>query len=213
MNNTPSEWKDGFLFVANQLSLDFLNTKLVADGEDRELLPDIEAVVRWLAAASLIEPRSIHGTIAQWSRRPGVVGVLDRLKEFREQLRSVIFEWEAGKLPSKSFRANLNHLLSQHPAISELYPEGSQMRILRRFPLQVPEDSFGPLADAAASLFSEADPSRVRKCESCIVHFFDTSKKGSRRWCSMQICGNKHKVAAYAGRQRARQARQRRPAV
>jgi len=35
------------------------------------------------------------------------------------------------------------------------------------------------------------------ECEGCIVHFFDTSKKGSRRSCSMNICGNKLKVAAY----------------
>jgi predicted RNA-binding Zn ribbon-like protein len=39
-------------------------------------------------------------------------------------------------------------------------------------------------------------------CESCVVHFFDTSKKGSRRWCSMNICGNKLKVAAYQRRKR-----------
>ncbi|MGH6682050.1 MAG: CGNR zinc finger domain-containing protein [Bradyrhizobium sp.] len=34
------------------------------------------------------------------------------------------------------------------------------------------------------------------------MHFFDTSKKGSRRWCSMNICGNKLKVAAYQRRKR-----------
>jgi predicted RNA-binding Zn ribbon-like protein len=31
----------------------------------------------------------------------------------------------------------------------------------------------------------------------------DTSKKGSRRWRSMNICGNKIKVAAYQRRKRA----------
>jgi predicted RNA-binding Zn ribbon-like protein len=46
---------------------------------------------------------------------------------------------------------------------------------------------------------------RVRKCEheSCVLHFYDTSKKGSRRWCSMNLCGNKVKVAAYKERNRA----------
>jgi predicted RNA-binding Zn ribbon-like protein len=43
---------------------------------------------------------------------------------------------------------------------------------------------------------------RVRKCEGCPVHFLDVSKKGSRRWCSMGLCGNKVKVAAYQQRQR-----------
>ncbi|MBV9226183.1 MAG: CGNR zinc finger domain-containing protein [Acidobacteriaceae bacterium] len=51
-------------------------------------------------------------------------------------------------------------------------------------------------------MFSDTDPARVRQCESCVIHFYDTSKKRTRRWCNMQICGNKQKVAAYAQRQR-----------
>ena len=61
---------------------------------------------------------------------------------------------------------------------------------------------WAPIIDGAADLLSETEPSRIRKCESCVVHFFDTSKKGSRRWCSMNICGNKLKVAAYQRRKR-----------
>jgi predicted RNA-binding Zn ribbon-like protein len=60
-----------------------------------------------------------------------------------------------------------------------------------------------PIIDATADLLSEIETSRLRQCESCVVHFFDTSKKGSRRWCSMNICGNKLKVAAYQRRKRA----------
>ena len=58
------------------------------------------------------------------------------------------------------------------------------------------------IIDATADLLAETEVSRIRKCESCIVHFFDTSKKASRRWCSMNICGNKLKVAAYQRRKR-----------
>jgi len=53
-----------------------------------------------------------------------------------------------------------------------------------------------------ATLFAEADRNRVRKCGQCVLHFHDTSKKGIRRWCSMRLCGNRLKVAAYAARQR-----------
>jgi len=54
----------------------------------------------------------------------------------------------------------------------------------------------------AASLFADLDRKRVRKCPTCVPHFFDTSKKGTRRWCSVQLCGNRLKVAAYAARHR-----------
>ncbi|WP_248928520.1 CGNR zinc finger domain-containing protein [Paenibacillus hamazuiensis] len=40
---------------------------------------------------------------------------------------------------------------------------------------------------------------RIRKCEhtGCILHFVDTSKSGKRRWCSMELCGNRHKAAEF----------------
>ena len=65
-------------------------------------------------------------------------------------------------------------------------------------------DLWAPIIDGAADLLAETEISRIRQCESCVVHFFDTSKKGSRRWCSMNICGNKIKVAAYQRRKRDR---------
>jgi predicted RNA-binding Zn ribbon-like protein len=56
------------------------------------------------------------------------------------------------------------------------------------FEPQQPEDLFAPLAHSAASLFANADRARVRKCHHCVLHFHDTSEKGTRRWCSMQLC-------------------------
>jgi len=53
-----------------------------------------------------------------------------------------------------------------------------------------------------AALFAEADRNRVHKCGPCVLHFHDTSKKGTRRGCSMWLCGNRLKIAAYAALQR-----------
>jgi predicted RNA-binding Zn ribbon-like protein len=46
-----------------------------------------------------------------------------------------------------------------------------------------PEDLFAPLAHAAAMLFANTNRERMRKCDQCVLHFLDTSKKGTRRWC------------------------------
>src|SRR5260370_6103578 len=42
-----------------------------------------------------------------------------------------------------------------------------------------------------AALLADLDRAKIRKCSNCVLHFYDTSKKGTRRWCSMQICGNR----------------------
>jgi predicted RNA-binding Zn ribbon-like protein len=111
---------------------------------------------------------------------------------------------ESGSLPSDSFLAELNSLLIQYPLRTSLNKQDGKILRESLFDPRKPSDFWVPIVDAAADLLSETETSRLRQCESCVVHFFDTSKKGSRRWCSMNICGNKLKVAAYQRRKRAR---------
>jgi predicted RNA-binding Zn ribbon-like protein len=43
---------------------------------------------------------------------------------------------------------------------------------------------------------------RLKICSSddCAVVYYDRSKNGSRRWCSMDVCGNRSKTRAYRER-------------
>lgn len=58
-----------------------------------------------------------------------------------------------------------------------------------------------PVAKSAAELLTSDDLQRVKECaneeEGCGSLFLDNSKSHSRRWCSMDTCGNKAKVRAY----------------
>lgn len=61
------------------------------------------------------------------------------------------------------------------------------------------------IARSAAELISEGASDRLRVCSnpSCGLLFYDNSRTRRRRWCSMSICGNRHKVAAFSRRQSA----------
>ena len=58
------------------------------------------------------------------------------------------------------------------------------------------------IAREAVRIFGEDQRERVRRCaaEDCQLVFFDDSRAGARRWCSMQRCGNRAKVRAYRER-------------
>ena len=45
---------------------------------------------------------------------------------------------------------------------------------------------------------------RLKRCEGsrCLLLFIDTSRSGRRRWCSMDRCGNRAKVAAHRRRRK-----------
>jgi len=201
-SKTTREWIDGFLFVGNHFALDFLNTRPVLAEGPKELLPDVDALVRWLVASGLLTGPKGRTLARKWNGTTQSVLCLRALLEFRERLRATVIRQEAGFSVSDAFIDELNSLLKQHPNVIALQRKGKKLDLETSFKPEKPNDVWAPIAIAVADLLSDVSPGRLRKCEGCVVHFLDTSKKGSRRWCSMNICGNKIKVAAYQKRRR-----------
>jgi predicted RNA-binding Zn ribbon-like protein len=202
MQASQEEWIDGFLFVANRPILDLLNTKpVLADGLT-ELLPDVRALERWLIASGMVTSPKTKAIVRSWRHSTEATGFLKQLMAFRERLREAVMRIENGSSPTDAFLAEVNSLLLQHPRHTSLHKRDGMVVREPLFEPGKPTDLWEPIIDATADLLAETESSRIRKCESCVVHFFDTSKKGSRRWCSMNICGNKLKVAAYQRRKR-----------
>jgi len=199
---TDSTGKGGFLFLGNQLALDFLNTRPVQNCEPMELLPDFTALLRWFQAAGLLNPREATHIERKWSQSHEARQMLEEARALRETLRKEILAWEDGGSLHHSTIAELNRLMAKHPMRTRLIGNGDERLPELYFPVQNPEDLFAPLAQSAAMLFTSVDRMRVRKCSQCVLHYLDTSKKGTRRWCSMQLCGNRQKVAAYARRKK-----------
>jgi predicted RNA-binding Zn ribbon-like protein len=60
------------------------------------------------------------------------------------------------------------------------------------------------VARDAIDVFGGPRASRLKRCEGsrCALLFVDTSRSGRRRWCSMERCGNRAKVAALRRRRK-----------
>lgn len=61
-----------------------------------------------------------------------------------------------------------------------------------------------PIANSAAELLTDAALDRVRECggDRCDWLFLDRSRNRSRRWCSMETCGNRSKARRFYHRHR-----------
>ena len=197
-----SDWKDGFVFVGNELALDFVNTRPVLDGEATELLKDFASVLRWFVAAGLLDSAKAGALERQWRGTAKAERATEVIKNLRERLREEIVAWEEGRAIRNSTINELNGLMEAFPMRTRIVRKAGKLSTLLWFEARDPEDLLAPLSHSATALFAGGDRGRVRKCANCVLHFRDTSKKGTRRWCSMQLCGNRFKVAAYAARQR-----------
>ena len=196
-----SDWKDGFLFLGNELVLDFVNTRPVQDGKAMEMLTDFGAVLQWFQAADLLNSEQVARLGRQWEGTTEAQKATEVMRDVRERLREDILAWAGGRAVRRTTINELNGLLEVHPMLTKLIGNGTAYSKKLWFEVREPADLFAPLAHSAATLFATGNRKRVRKCANCVLHFHDTSKKGTRRWCSMQLCGNRFKVAAYAARQ------------
>lgn len=202
MRESLQEWVDGFLVVGNQPVLDLLNTRLVVDDQPQEMLTDTSAFVRWLVISGLATISEIKDELKVWRGEPEARRFLRELLIFRESLREAVLRLEDGKQPSPAFLADLNRRLFAHPVRRAITTKSGKMQGRQMSGTSVADTLWAALLHETEKLLTDTEPGRVRKCESCVVQFLDVSKKNARRWCSMRLCGNRIKVAAYQDRQR-----------
>lgn len=182
------ELRDGFRFRGGHAALDFAATlarRLKAD--PRELLAAPEDLARWLVAAGMAES-------------PTKVSNADLVaaRALREAVYALAEAQIHGRVPTGQDVATLNRLADGPAAVPWLDDEGSAYWRGDAAAL------LALLAREAVLLLGGADRARIRQCEAegCALLFLDMSRAGDRRWCSMQGCGNKAKVAEFRRRRR-----------
>jgi predicted RNA-binding Zn ribbon-like protein len=202
MVEPTEDWIDGFLLAGNHPALDLLNTKLWVNDRAQEMLTDTAALVRWLLVAGLVPGPEIKRKFQVWREEPEAKTFLRQLLSFREELREAVLRLENGKQPTSAFLSDLNGRLFAHPVRNAVILMDGTLHSTQTLGSSVSDTLWAALLRATAELVTTTNRTRLRKCETCVVHFFDTSKKNARRWCSMRLCGNRVKVAAYQERQR-----------
>ncbi len=192
-----------FLFVGNHRCLDFINTQMIVQGNPTDLLSGWEDLIAWLVQAGLADKVQALVVMKQWSHKEQ-----ERLFEqgilFRKTLREMVARIVAHKSVPDSVVASINHILSRCPGYPQLV--NAKGHFVRQFQSQgtQKEGFLAPLAEAASDLLCSGKLSLVKKCGNpvCILYFYDTTKNHTRNWCSMQLCGNRIKVAAHYQRKR-----------
>jgi predicted RNA-binding Zn ribbon-like protein len=192
-----------FLFLGNQRCIDFVNTEVINQGAKLDLLASFSDLLSWMVAAKMMTPTQALRVENDWSSAQSLAA-LNGAKGFRGRMRNTIDQLARGKaLPQKAV-GEINEKLRAGSAFPQIVKKGRgfERRLERDF--TEPAQLLARLADSAADLVCNCDLSLVKRCKNpaCILYFYDTTKNHRRNWCSMAICGNRMKVAAFYLRSR-----------
>jgi predicted RNA-binding Zn ribbon-like protein len=195
-----------FLFVGNQLCLDFINTKFVLNGRPVDLLATFSDLVTWLVQVDLLTEEEAMKIVRQWGSQAKGKQTLEQARVFRVTLREMVKRIAAGRpVPQASIEA-INEMLRYRIGYPQLTRRSGKLERGYQAESQKANQLLGLLAEAAANLLCTCDFSLIKKCQNplCVLFFYDTTKNHARHWCSMTICGNRSKVAAHYRRHRSR---------
>jgi hypothetical protein len=153
------------------LPLDLVNTTWMAEGALRDLLVDERGARMWLDG---------HG----FTDAPADPGPL---REAREAMRALLLDHGTA--------AGVNAVLARGGERPVVGAGG----VIERVVDAAPEWRVPWACAAQLVALREAHGSRVRPCANrdCVLWFLDTSRPGTRRWCSMAVCGNRDKAVRH----------------
>jgi predicted RNA-binding Zn ribbon-like protein len=196
------------IFIADALALDFLNSIATPVNVPVDWIDDGEGFLAWLEQARLVPPSALKQLRAQ-----AMPGEFDRVaaqgRSLREWFRAFVHARKGRPLTADDLDAlgPLNRLLERDEGFSQIvtHKHGShismKVQAMRRW--RSPESLLLPIGDALAKFVCEEDFSNVKACDGppCTLMFADHTRGRTRRWCSMNTCGNRAKQAAHRQRQ------------
>jgi predicted RNA-binding Zn ribbon-like protein len=107
-----------------------------------------------------------------------------------------------GRLVPERDRALLNRLAAEPSLVPRLRPGPARTWVAQ--PADGLRGLMSSIARDAIDVIGGPRAARLKRCEGsrCALLFVDTSRSGRRRWCSMERCGNRAKVAAHRRRRK-----------
>jgi predicted RNA-binding Zn ribbon-like protein len=187
-----------FSWLGNELCLDFHNTTTWAGGAPAvDRIPDFARLVDWCGEAGILGAASPDPSGGKASGR---AAILSQATSLRAVLHAIFSPAASGRAPPARDLAALNEYLAL-VVMRVDWDAGADPIMASEAAGELPP-IFTPIVWSAASLLVSPYRDRIGQCANpkCGWLYVDLSRRGNRRWCDMQTCGNRAKAQRHYAR-------------
>ena len=190
------------------LCLDFVNSIENRAGHlPEDFLTSYPDLVRWGAHAGLVTDATAARLIARAAADEAAAReALHRALALRAALHRIFLAIATRHRPDPADLERLRRAYADAMSGATLVPANERFGWEWRPNEQRLDQLLWPVARSAVELLTAGDPRRIKVCENpygCGWLFYDGSKNGSRRWCSMEGCGSQVKMRRQYAKRRA----------
>lgn len=183
-------------FLAGRLCLDFVNTRSGrGTPSEHERIAGYGDLLAWCVRARLLEEAQARDLEERAKREPRTAeDIVQRARHLRDALHGIFVAIAHGGRAPEAELAVMNDVLAdaaRHGGIHER--DGTFAWQWRRDSLDA---MLWPIVHSAAELLTGDSLSRIGECggAACGWLFLDETRNHSRRWCEMEVCGNRAKA-------------------
>lgn len=188
---------------ANRLCLDFANLPYTS-GDPLPHQTSWLELIDFLAEKNVISGARIEELRTLTENDPKAAGTLLRqAKRLGDAMRSAFLAMLSAETIRNEWAVPINEILAITEGHDELQPDqagGWKLGFSGRH--EGLDWLLAAIARSGAELIAQGRKSGLQRCGNprCQLLFYDDSLTHRRRWCSMALCGNRSKVAAFARR-------------
>ncbi len=181
--------------IGGALCLDFANTLYGHTEAIHEYLFDYRDLVLWSRHVEILSLHQTETLLMKWEQVPSESkAVFFQAIELRESIYRIFASLAHASAPQGDDLARLHRAWMESQVHSKLIrtEDGFTMGWGDEDAL---DSMLWRIIGSAVKLLTSNELQRVKQCGGCDWLFYDNSRNRSRRWCSMDACGNRLKMA------------------
>jgi predicted RNA-binding Zn ribbon-like protein len=178
--------------VGGNVALDFVNTDLFSQTDrSTDVLRSAKEFLAWCAHAGIASASSAPAGRSRTQDQAFLREAVDVRSAIRILVEAIAGQQDIDRDALITLRS------AYADAVGRAAPTLDGGRLSWAWEPTSPRNVLSELVGAAVDLLRHGAVDRIKACPSCGFVFLDTTRNGSRRWCSMEDCGGQEKMRRY----------------